>query len=109
MSGLDKIDTNQDAWRPRHIYYYIQYNHINPDFMIDISDQIEKKEKAVLCYKSQFHNPNSDEKETIISSKEFLESIRYRAKDLGRQSNCQFAEGFISNQSLKVDSLKSLI
>ena len=109
LSGLDKIDTNQDAWRPRHIYHYIQYNHIDPDFMIDISDQIEKKEKAVLCYKSQFHNPNSDEKETIISSKEFLESIRYRAKDLGRQSNCKFAEGFISNQSLKVDSLKSLI
>ena len=109
LSGLDKIDTNQDAWRPRHIYYYIQYNHIDPDFIIDISDQIEKKEKAVLCYKSQFHNPNSDEKETIISSKEFLESIRYRAKDLGRQSNCQFAEGFISNQSLKVYSFKSLI
>ena len=57
------------------------------------------------AYKTQFYNPNSQEPETIISSKGFLDSVTYRAKDLGRQSGCEYAEGFISHQLLKVDSL----
>jgi len=63
----------------------------------------------LICYKTQFYNPDSTETETIISSEDFLESVKYRAKDLGRQANCKYAEGFISNQSLKVNSLKDLI
>ena len=40
-----------------------------------------------------------------ISSKDFLESIKYRAKGLGRQSNCQYAEGFIAYQLSKIQSI----
>ena len=109
LSGLEKIDTSQKVWRPKHIYHYIQFNNILPDFVVDISNEMDKKIESVLCYKTQFYNPNSDESETIISSKDFLESIKYRAKDLGRQSNCKYAEGFITNQNLKVNSLTDLI
>ena len=70
---------------------------------------MEQKIESILCYKTQFYNPESEETETIISSKDFLESVKYRAKDLGRQSDCKYAEGFITNQTLKVNSLKDLI
>ena len=109
LSGLEKIKTNQKAWRPSHIYHYIQYNNILPDFVVDITDEMDQKIESILCYKTQFYDPNSKESETLISSKGFLESIKYRAKDLGRHSNCKYAEGFISNQYLKVNSLKDLI
>ena len=109
LSGLEKINTSQKVWRPKHIYHYIQFNNILPDFVVDISNEMDKKIESVLCYKTQFYNPNSNESETIISSKDFLESIKYRAKDLGRQSNCKYAEGFITNQNLKVNSLTDLI
>ena len=109
LSGLEKIETSQEVWRPKHIYHYIQFNNITPDFVVDISKEIDKKIEAVLCYRSQFYNPDSNETDTIISSKDFLESIKYRAKDLGRQSNCKYAEGFITNQNLKVNTLTDLI
>jgi len=109
LSGLDKIDTDQEIWRPKNIYHYIQFNNLQPDFVIDITNQMDSKIESILCYKSQFYNPMSNEKETIISSKDFLESIKYRAQDLGRQSNCKYAEGFISNQSLKLEFLDHLI
>ena len=105
LSGLDKVDTGQLSWRPNNIYHYIQFNHINPDFVVDITNQIEGKIKAVKAYKSQFYNPSSTEKETIISSPEFLDSITYRAKDLGRQSGCKYAEGFTTNQLIRINSL----
>ena len=109
LAGLEKIETGQEVWRPKHIYHYIQFNTILPDFVVDISEEMELKIESILCYKTQFFNPNSEETETIISSSDFLESVRYRAMDLGRQSDCKYAEGFITNQTLKVNSLKDLI
>jgi len=109
LAGLEKIETGQEVWRPKHIYHYIQFNTILPDFVVDISDEMERKIESIICYKTQFYNPDSTETETIISSADFLESVRYRAMDLGRQSDCKYAEGFITNQTLKVNSLKDLI
>ena len=104
LSGLEKVNAKQKVWRPKAIYHYIQFNHLQPDFVIDISGQMEKKIEAVKTYKTQFFNADSKETETIISKKGFLESVKYRAQDLGRQANCEYAEGFISHQMLKVDS-----
>ena len=108
LAGLEKIDTGQDIWRPRAIYHYIQFNNLTPDIVVDISNQMELKLKAVKAYKTQFYNSESDESETIISKKDFLESVKYRAKDLGRQSGCEYAEGFIAHQLPKVKSLFDL-
>ena len=108
LSGLSKIVTGQDVWRPQAIYHYIQFNNMQPDFVVDISQQFSKKLKAVKSYRSQFYDPKSDEPKTIISSEDFLNSITYRAQDLGRQTNCKFAEGFISHQLSVINSFSDL-
>ena len=108
LSGLEKIITSSLLWRPKALYHYIQFNHLTPDLVVDISDEIDLKIKAVKAYETQFYNPLSTEKETVISSKDFLESITYRAKDLGRQSNCKYAEGFLTNQLIKIDTFSNL-
>ncbi len=105
LSGLEKIITNQKVWRPKSIYHYIQFNNLKPDLVIDISQQMDLKIKVVKAYVSQFFNPKSKESETIISSKDFIDSVSYRSKDLGRQSGCEYAEGFLVNQLVKIDSL----
>ena len=105
LAGLEKVETGQKVWRPKAIYHYIQFNTLTPDIVVDISSQMDLKIEAVKAYKTQFYNANSRESETIISSKEFLESVSYRAKDLGRQSSCEYAEGFIAHQLPKISSL----
>ena len=105
LSGLPKIQTGHKIWRPKSVYHYIQFNNLKPDIVVDISEQMDLKIQAVRAYKSQFYDPNSKEPETIISSQSFLESVRYRAMDLGRQTSCKYAEGFISSQLLKTESL----
>ena len=105
LSGLEKINTGQEIWRPEAIYHYIQFKHISADFVVDISSQMDLKIKAIHSYKTQFYNPTSNESDTIISSKAFLESVSYRAKDLGRLAGCEYAEGFLSHQLMKVDSI----
>ncbi len=105
LAGLEKVETGQEVWRPRAIYHYIQFNNLTPDVVVDISEQMDAKLESVKAYSTQFFNPNSKESETIISSKEYLDSVSYRARDLGRQTNCAYAEGFIAHQMPKIDSL----
>ncbi|AWI26631.1 bacillithiol biosynthesis deacetylase BshB1 [Flavobacterium pallidum] len=114
LSGLIKIETDyegqiQQAWRPKIVYHYIQWKNIEPDFVVDISGFIEKKTAAIMAYSSQFYKPGSDEPETPIATKNFLESIHYRAQDLGRLIGTDYAEGFTTERYLAVNSLGDLI
>lgn len=113
LSGLIRIETeidnlNQAAWRPKAVYHYIQWKNIEPDFVVDISDFVETKTKAILAYSSQFYNPNDNGPITPIATKNFLESIHYRSQDLGRLVGVDYAEGFTSERYLAVNSLTDL-
>lgn len=100
LSGLKKIVTKdnkgntQTVWRPAQVYHYIQWKEITPDFVLDISEYIDKKLEVIQAYSSQFYDKESKEPSTPISSKNFFESVRYRAKNLGRLAGVDAAEGF---------------
>ena len=114
LSGLEKIETEfegeiQNKWRPKLIYHYLQWNNSKPDFVVDISNFMDVKMEAVLAYTSQFYDPNSKESETPISSKNFTDSVYYRAKDLGRLIGVEYAEGFTVERLIAIASLDKLI
>lgn len=114
LSGLRRIETTigeepQQEWRPKLVYHFIQWKNLKPDFVVDISNFITAKTNSILAYSSQFHDPTSNEPETPISSKTFIESIHYRAKDLGRLVGVDYGEGFTVERMVAVDSLDSLI
>ncbi|MFV5697880.1 bacillithiol biosynthesis deacetylase BshB1 [Flavobacterium sp. ZT3R17] len=114
LSGLRKIETtvdgeNQAAWRPKLVYHYIQWKNIEPDFVVDITGFTDKKIESILAYRSQFYDPNSNEPESPITSKNFLESLNYRSRDLGRLVGVEFGEGFTVERYLAVNSLGDLI
>lgn len=113
LSGLIKIETKLDGivqqqWRPKQVYHYIQWKDVKPDFVVDVSDFMDTKVNSVMAYKTQFFDPNSDQPETPITSKNFTNSIKYRAADLGRLINVDYAEGFNVERYVAVDSLFDL-
>ncbi len=113
LSGLRKIETFyngalQNAWRPKQVYHYIQWKNIEPDFVVDVTGYIDVKLNAVKAYSSQFYDPKSKEPSSPISSKNFLDSIIYRAQDLGRLVGTEFAEGFNSERYVAVKSFDDL-
>lgn len=114
LSGLRKIQTTidgetQQAWRPKHVYHYIQWQVIEPDIVVDITGYLDKKVASVKAYETQFFNAESKEPQTPISSNNFLESVTYRAKDLGRLIGVEHAEGYIVERYAAVNSLFNLI
>lgn len=114
LSGLKKIQTihngvAQEAWRPTQVFHYIQSRNLTPNFVVDISKHIEKKMEAILAHSSQFYDPKSNEPDTFISSAAFLEFVKGRAKELGQQIGVQYAEGFITQKILGINSLDAII
>lgn len=115
LAGLMKIEILDESgqayerWRPKTVYHYIQDHHLTPDFVIDITEHIEQKMEAILCYKSQFFDPNSKEPESPISSLNFLESVKAKNRVFGRPLNFDFAEGFTVERTIGVDSLFDLV
>lgn len=114
LSGLRRIETEhegrrQEHWRPGRVYHYIQWENLTPDFVVDVTGFIQKKIDAVMAYSSQFYDPSSKEPESPISSKNFMESVEYRAKDLGRLINKEVGEGFNAERFPGVDHLGQLI
>ncbi|RKE94909.1 bacillithiol biosynthesis deacetylase BshB1 [Ichthyenterobacterium magnum] len=113
LSGLVKIETKiegaiQKQWRPKYVYHYIQWKNLKPDIVVDVTGYMDTKIKAVLAYKTQFYDPESNEIETPISSKNFTDSIAYRARDLGRLIRTEHAEGYTVERYPAVNSLFDL-
>ncbi|MGB5983394.1 MAG: bacillithiol biosynthesis deacetylase BshB1 [Nonlabens sp.] len=114
LSGLKKIETvldgkKQEHWRPKHVYHYIQWLDLKPDIVVDISGFIDQKIDAVQAYKTQFYNPDDTSEDTPISTKNFLDSIKYRSANYGRIIGTDHAEGFITERYPAVDSVFDLI
>ena len=74
-----------------------------------MSGFIDLKMDAVKAFSSQFYDPNNKEPVSPITSKNFIDSIKYRAQDLGRLVGTDFAEGFTVERYLAVKKLDDLI
>ncbi len=114
LSGLRKIKTHikgrsQDEWRPKQVFHYLQDRFLQPDFVFDISAHIEEKFESILCYTTQFYNPEASEPETYISNPDFMESIRARARMLGKRIGVKYAEGYVTKKTVGIRSFDTII
>lgn len=105
-SGLVKRDSGgESAHRPDAVIYYIQNYVPHPTFVVDIAEFWEERLRAIRAYGSQFHNPESDEPETFISQKSFIDMIEARARHFGALIGREFGEGFVTKQPPMVNDL----
>ncbi|MBL0341942.1 MAG: bacillithiol biosynthesis deacetylase BshB1 [Bacteroidetes bacterium] len=113
LSGLIKVKTvfngtEQEAWRPKSIYHYIQDRYFKPDFIVDISKFIDKRNEAILAYASQFYDPTSTEPMTAISTAQFMDNLKGRAIEYGRIIGVEYGEGFITERVPGINNLFDL-
>jgi len=108
LSGLKKIDTGQDAFRPRRIVFYQSRFEFTPSFVVDTSSFHDRKISAIMAYASQFNRPDRPgsspgSEQTSLNRPEFLDNIEVRDRKYGLQIGAKYGEPFLIRESLKVD------
>jgi bacillithiol biosynthesis deacetylase BshB1 len=104
VAGLAKYDAEagQERFRPQTVAHFMFPRTATPTFLVDVSEFAEQKHKAILCYRSQLHDPNSTEPETNLSSEAFLRRVEARQRFYGSLIAVEHAEGFIVREALNV-------
>jgi bacillithiol biosynthesis deacetylase BshB1 len=113
-SGLRRVQTQlngqeQQPWRPKAVYHYIQDKQLKPDLVVDVTEFVEKKMEAIQAFKSQFYNPDSKEPESPISVRNFLEVVKAKMSVFGRDAGFEYAEGFTVERTPGVTDLFKLV
>jgi bacillithiol biosynthesis deacetylase BshB1 len=113
LAGLRKIETEwegetQKAFRPRLILHYIQDYYIQPNFVVDVTEFMDKKIEVIKAFKTQFFNPDSTEPNTPISGDEFFDFLKGRMMTNGRPAGMKYAEGFTIDRIVGVRDLFDL-
>lgn len=114
LSGLLKIETQfnekaQQHWRAPKLYRYVQEVYHKPDFVVDITEFVDRKLDCIKAYSTQFFNPESTEPATPISSENYLDYVLAKDKVFGKNINVDFAEGFTTEKIIGTDDLFQLL
>lgn len=113
LSGLIKIKTlnegvEQAKWRPKAVYHYMQDMNLKADFVVDVTAHWKTKMESILAFSSQFYDPSSQEPESPISSKAFMDFLEGRARDIGRNIGVEFGEAFTVDRPIGVKNIMDL-
>jgi bacillithiol biosynthesis deacetylase BshB1 len=82
---------------------------VPPSFIVDVSDFVEEKMRAIRAHASQFYREGTDEPETRISDKGFLQQIELRMRYYGSLIGAAAGEAFYVREALNVEDPFALL
>lgn len=94
--GLDRIDVPKVA-------HNIFSRRVIPSFVVDISDFLEEKMDAIRAHKSQFFDPDSNELETRLTDKNYLNELENRSKYFGSLIGVKAGEPYFIREALNIE------
>jgi len=120
LAGLQKLNLPGEPHRPRKIIYVSYYRNTDYSFLVDISEEFERKVEAVAAYRSQFGDTPSF-KEMLkkgLNLYDLIESggknifapginiydLMYtRSRALGQLAGVKFAEAYTVKEQILID------
>jgi N-acetylglucosamine malate deacetylase 1 len=111
LASMAKYDAeaHQPAVKVPMIMHSLFSRRIVPSFIIDVSDFVEDKMRAIKAHESQFYTADSTEPTTRISEKGFIEQINYRMRYFGSLIGVAAGEPFYVSEALNVDDPIALL
>ncbi|MFN7928193.1 MAG: bacillithiol biosynthesis deacetylase BshB1 [Blastocatellia bacterium] len=111
IAGLAKYDADFGLarWRPSAVAYFLFPRTVAPTFITDISEQFDGKWEAIYAHASQFHNPQSNEPQSRVSTPQFLREMEARDRYFGALIGTAAAEAFYVREALHVTDPVALL
>jgi len=102
LAGLKKLPIEGEPYRPRKVAYVSYFRNTDYSFLVDISEEFERKCEAVAAYHSQFGNAVTA-KSIFQPGLDIYDLMKTRAAQLGQLVGVKYAEAFTIKEHLLVD------
>jgi bacillithiol biosynthesis deacetylase BshB1 len=105
LASMQKYDFDfgQERTSAPIVAHNIFSQRVTPSFIVDISEFLEEKTEAIRAHKSQFYNPNSNELETRLTGKNFIDELENRSRFFGSLIGVAAGEPFFVREILNVE------
>lgn len=107
LAGLKKLDLPGAPHRPFKIVYATLYYDIRPAFVVDITQQFERKLESIYIYKSQFSDQDAGQND-FPAQAEIRGRVEAMARFYGMLAGVKFAEPFVQKEVGLVEDLTAI-
>jgi N-acetylglucosamine malate deacetylase 1 len=106
LAGLKQLPIKGEPYRPFKILYSTSYADVRPTFVVDITMQYERRQRAILAYSSQFRPRKSEKKSKVHLAIDRLEAeMNQLARHYGQMIGVDYGEPFLQKELIKVDDV----
>jgi bacillithiol biosynthesis deacetylase BshB1 len=104
-AGLARLPLKGAPHRPHKIIYATLYvPSVRPTFVVDITNQFEKKVKAILAYRSQFSD-RQDMQNLFPARDDLRERVASLARHFGLMIGVRYGEPFVTTEVAAVEDI----
>jgi bacillithiol biosynthesis deacetylase BshB1 len=105
LASMQKYDFDfgQERTNAPIVAHNIFSQRVTPSFIVDISAFLEQKTEAIRAHKSQFYNPDSNEPETRLTGKNFIDELENRSRFFGSLIGVAAGEPFFVREALNIE------
>ena len=109
LAGLARYDAGGEPHRPHKILYALAYREdpVAPTFVVDISDQFERKMQAIRCYASQFDGAKAAG-EIFPTGQDLYSLVEAQGRRYGSLIRRPFGEPYFTPETMLVDDVVGL-
>ena len=106
LSGVRKLDEQTEPHRPYKILYASLYASVAPSFVVDITEQFERRMAALLSYQSQYGA--ADSTALFPDEPEIRERLAAVARYYGNLIGVRYGEPFVVKETQRVDDVVAM-
>jgi bacillithiol biosynthesis deacetylase BshB1 len=109
LAGLTRYEAAGEPYRPFKILYALAYREdpVKPTFVVDISDQFDRKMAAIRCYASQFDDAFAAG-EIFPTGQDLYSLIETQNAHYGSLIRTRYGEPFLTQETMQVDDVMEL-
>ena len=109
VANLRKVEPNVPVHRTHKILHCVTYRQDfeKPTFVVDISEEFDRKLLAVRCYASQFDNA-TQAGEVYPTGDPLYDVVRFQASYYGSLIRTRYGEPFVTFETMRVDDVLAL-
>jgi len=110
LAGLSNYDAPGTAHRPFKLVHATAFREDAepPTFMVDVSEQMDRKMEAIACYESQFEGLSQAGEVLPGGERPLFEQIRAQMASYGSRIRAAYGEPFRTRETISVETLGGL-